>query len=274
MYCTNCGKELPENSKFCNYCGGSQQVVEVTQEKEVPQSTIDKQSAVKNDSFLKFAKIFFVIAPFISLIFLFCTIVTISKFIRFVAILILIITAVLWCVSCYLSRKKLKEKVGEKNIKWLFNNLWTVLAGFLVVGCFLLSFTTGDSAEPTNANTDTSVASTTVITTTETTTEAPIEITAIKLIKEYQNNEIAFEKKYVGKTLLVSGVIDDISSYYGSNYISISDGDSWVNVDCYLRYSEEDKAAEYNTGDYITIMGKCTGESWGDPQLSSCEIIK
>ena len=24
MYCTNCGKELPENSKFCNYCGSAQ----------------------------------------------------------------------------------------------------------------------------------------------------------------------------------------------------------------------------------------------------------
>lgn len=24
MYCIHCGKELPENSKFCNHCGGSQ----------------------------------------------------------------------------------------------------------------------------------------------------------------------------------------------------------------------------------------------------------
>lgn len=24
MYCTNCGKELPENSKFCNHCGARQ----------------------------------------------------------------------------------------------------------------------------------------------------------------------------------------------------------------------------------------------------------
>lgn len=25
MYCLHCGRELPENSKFCNHCGGSQQ---------------------------------------------------------------------------------------------------------------------------------------------------------------------------------------------------------------------------------------------------------
>lgn len=274
MYCNNCGKELPENSKFCNYCGASQQIADVKHNEEEIQPQFDEKSAVKKDSIQNYAKIFFVIAPFISLVFLFCTIVTVSTIIRFIAILILIITAILWCVSCYLSRKNLKEKVGNKSMKWLLNNLWTVIAGFLVVGCFLLSFTTGDSAEPTNENTDNSVATTTVVTTTEPTTEAPIEITAIKLIKEYQNNEIAFEKKYVGKTLRVSGVIDDISSSYGSNYISISDGNGWVNVDCYLRYSEEDKAAEYNTGDYITIIGKCTGESWGEPQLSSCEIIK
>lgn len=270
MYCTNCGKELPENSKFCNYCGASQQIADVKHNEEEIRPQFDEKSVVKKGSIQSFAKIFFVIAPFISLFFFICTIASISKLIRVVAISVLIITAVLWCISCYLNRKELKERVGNKSVKWLLNNLWTVIAGFLVVGCFLLSFTTGDSAEPTNENTDNSVATTT----TEPTTEAPIEITAIKLIKEYQNNEIAFEKKYVGKTLLVSGVIDDISSSYGSNYISISDGNGWVNVDCYLRYSEEDKAAEYNTGDHITIMGKCTGESWGEPQLSGCEIIK
>ena len=40
MYCIHCGKELPENSKFCNHCGGSQQNETVS----VPQSHNDVES--------------------------------------------------------------------------------------------------------------------------------------------------------------------------------------------------------------------------------------
>ena len=28
MFCSNCGKQIPDNTKFCNYCGAQQQIVE------------------------------------------------------------------------------------------------------------------------------------------------------------------------------------------------------------------------------------------------------
>ncbi len=30
MYCNNCGKEIPDNSKFCNFCGSKINKEEVT----------------------------------------------------------------------------------------------------------------------------------------------------------------------------------------------------------------------------------------------------
>lgn len=273
MYCSKCGKELREDAVFCDGCGTPQKS-NITEEKPFSENIvqpIEKEKKKDNNySLYDFFKIAFIVAPFLSLIFMFVAII--SNFNILVKIILLVI-AVVWIVSCHSVRKQMKLKIGNKpSVKWFLNNLWSAAAGIFVVLCAVCSFVLETAPEEPS---DGAVATTTtIVTTTEPTTEALIEISAIKLIKEYQNNEIAFEKKYVGKTLLVSGVIDDISSAYGSNYISISDGDSWINVDCYLRSSEEDKAAEFNTGDYITIKGKCTGESWGDPQLSSCEIIK
>ena len=31
MFCSNCGKQIPDNTKFCNHCGAQQQIVENTE---------------------------------------------------------------------------------------------------------------------------------------------------------------------------------------------------------------------------------------------------
>lgn len=57
MYCRNCGKELPDGSKFCNHCGGSQQseVVSTSQTHDEPEdetlfrSTKSMREAVKKN---------------------------------------------------------------------------------------------------------------------------------------------------------------------------------------------------------------------------------
>lgn len=46
MYCINCGKELPENSKFCNHCGALQDKTAFTQPLEQPK--IKKKSNAKS----------------------------------------------------------------------------------------------------------------------------------------------------------------------------------------------------------------------------------
>lgn len=40
MFCTKCGKELPDDSKFCIYCG-----TPITQQKAAAAETVKKQTA-------------------------------------------------------------------------------------------------------------------------------------------------------------------------------------------------------------------------------------
>ena len=35
MYCKNCGKEIADDSKFCQYCGTAQQQVQVNEPTQV-----------------------------------------------------------------------------------------------------------------------------------------------------------------------------------------------------------------------------------------------
>ena len=48
MYCTNCGKELPENSKFCNYCGSAQGAGVQSERLTVPESKKTKAPKKKS----------------------------------------------------------------------------------------------------------------------------------------------------------------------------------------------------------------------------------
>ncbi len=41
MFCSNCGKQIPDNTKFCNYCGAQQQIAENTE--SAPKATENQQ---------------------------------------------------------------------------------------------------------------------------------------------------------------------------------------------------------------------------------------
>lgn len=40
MFCSNCGKQIPDNTKFCNFCGAQQQIIENTD--SAPKTTINQ----------------------------------------------------------------------------------------------------------------------------------------------------------------------------------------------------------------------------------------
>lgn len=42
MFCSNCGQQIPDNTKFCNYCGANQQIVKNTE--SAPKTTTNQQS--------------------------------------------------------------------------------------------------------------------------------------------------------------------------------------------------------------------------------------
>lgn len=40
MFCSNCGKQIPDNTKFCNYCGAQQQIVKNVE--SAPKTTVNQ----------------------------------------------------------------------------------------------------------------------------------------------------------------------------------------------------------------------------------------
>lgn len=203
MYCTNCGKELPENSKFCNYCGASQksmvtnvpkQQTEVTT-KPQPRSTKQMREAMKTDN---------------------------------------------------------KNKGVSKGCSTVAYILAVIVGLIIAIGVF------GNSdSEPKvkNAKTSTTVA----------TTEAPIEISASKLVQAYIDNEVKADMTYDDKTVIVSGRVNRIEQtdyLFMENelVIYVGTGDDIENcLRCYISTDQKEIVAELEQGDKITVTGRCAG---------------
>lgn len=281
MYCTNCGKELPDNSKFCNHCGTLQEEVSSKQNTEakadIQQHNLQKREISSRWTWLM---VIFAVAPVLTFIFLF--IVIISNF-NIIPKIITLLFGIAWFVSCVLVRKDLKQKIGTKpNIKWLFNNVWSALGGIVVVGCVLIAFVaTPASKEPTDEKANTATTATVTETEPEPTTEPVIEITAEKLIKAYQENEINASDMYKDRYLKVTGYVDDVSRsdnvlLSDSYYVYIDDGNPYNlnDICCVLNEESIEAASEIKSGDKIVIIGRCEGFSITDVDMYDCKIIK
>lgn len=290
MYCRNCGKELPDGSKFCTFCGTSQEAAAANQENEKQSQSEyqadlhNEEQSVSQDKRQKielFLKIFFFAAPFLSVLII--LIAVICKM-NIVFKILLFIVAALWFVSCFLSRKRIKQKDGKvKGIKGLLNTLWSILAGIFVTGVFLVSLVSSPDKDSEKTDVTDLTTTTKVVTTTEKeeiTTEPVIEISAKELINEYQKNEIKANDMFKGKKLRVTGYVAEFSQAEGivfsdSYYIYIDYGNEYDfnDISCYLNDSSVEKAIDLKKGDKIVIEGNCTGFSFSNVKMSSCDII-
>lgn len=83
-------------------------------------------------------------------------------------------------------------------------------------------------------------------------------LSAMNLYYEFLNTENSANKKWLGKVIEVSGRISSVNE--SGNYISINlKGSSDGGVNCSFLKKDLDPGYKYNTGDSITIKGKCTG---------------
>jgi tRNA_anti-like len=89
--------------------------------------------------------------------------------------------------------------------------------------------------------------------------EQPIAtISAIDLYSEFLHSENIADKKWVGKIIIVSGIISSVTQ--SGNYVSInlqaaSDG----GVNCSILKKDLDEEFKFKAGDSVNIKGKCTG---------------
>lgn len=87
------------------------------------------------------------------------------------------------------------------------------------------------------------------------TNEKGIEITAVQLVKEFQESEAGANAKYLDKAMQVTGTVSKVEkNQEGQTTVLISSEDAMTGVYCTLK-----EASDIVVGSVITIKGFCSG---------------
>jgi hypothetical protein len=101
---------------------------------------------------------------------------------------------------------------------------------------------------------------------------ADITTTATNIITDYDTNEAVANKKYLGKTVQVTGIISAINNQQDTS-ISISLGDDMHKVACEFNKKYINSVKQYQPNTPITIKGICTGYLL-DVEMNRCVVVK
>ena len=107
-----------------------------------------------------------------------------------------------------------------------------------------------------------------------------VQVTATRLMEDYENNEVAANQQYNGKVLAVSGTVASVSGGTEGDalYIELSTGDfSFVGVRCYFAPSRLDEVIAVSKGDRVTLRGLGDEEKNRDPfsiEVIGCSILQ
>lgn len=101
-----------------------------------------------------------------------------------------------------------------------------------------------------------------------------INVSASNLVSAYAANTVQADKLYKNKIVAISGTVQDISQDMMSKdpCVLLESGNVLYPVQCFFSESESDAVAQLSDGDEITIVGKCTGLSLAQVQISNCSI--
>lgn len=102
-----------------------------------------------------------------------------------------------------------------------------------------------------------------------------IKVRADQIVQEFQDNELAGDMRYKGKTLEVTGVVDEVDTelFDDEKYIlRIGGGDTfelWT-VDCYGMSTKE--LSSVDKGDTVTVIGEFDDGGDLGVELSGCRL--
>lgn len=174
-----------------------------------------------------------------------------------------------FCMQCGESFSIKNESAPKKNNKGkrILSGCGVSLLIFLVVlmGIVVISAISSD-----DTGTDVTNSTTEKV---ETTTKDPIVyVTVDEMIKDFKANEVAAEKKYKDQLVAVKGTIYSINvDMFGATCIMLDGHNGIQVVQCYMKDSEEDRVAELNVGDKITLVGEYNSYSY-HVLMQWCEI--
>lgn len=104
--------------------------------------------------------------------------------------------------------------------------------------------------------------------------EKPQEtITAMALLAAFKNNEEMANKLYLGKTILITGLITEINNEQDTLMnIYLGDPNAFTKVSCKMDMRKKDSFVKLSAGQQISLIGFCTGYLQ-DVELDRCVIV-
>jgi hypothetical protein len=109
----------------------------------------------------------------------------------------------------------------------------------------------------------------------------PADVTNIKpqvivsvdsIIAAYENDEGKANAAFLGKTILVNGIVSEMNNQHDTLLNIIMGNDGLHNVSCLLDNEQLENYKKYSVGKPVSIKGICTG-FLADVELNRCVIM-
>jgi tRNA_anti-like len=98
-------------------------------------------------------------------------------------------------------------------------------------------------------------------------------VTVDTIVAEYSNDEVSANKKYLGKTIQVSGIVAEVNNQQDTLLnVVLGNTESMNNVSCLLDKNQLANLKYCTVGKPIFIKGICTG-FLADVELNRCIIV-
>lgn len=105
---------------------------------------------------------------------------------------------------------------------------------------------------------------------------ADVTVTAGAIIEEFESNELAGDKKYKGKTVEVSGVVEEIDTelFADDKYLlRITDGGDYEFLSVTCHDMDNDVLSALTVGDSITVIGDFDDGGDLGVDLKKCKVV-
>ena len=99
-------------------------------------------------------------------------------------------------------------------------------------------------------------------------------LTTVHLCNEYNTDEDAADQKYKGKSITVRGKVLGLSVHPdGSKMVYMLGGTPVEGVFCVFKKDQEEEATKLQSGQPITVQGKCNGKDMGGTKMPQAVVV-
>jgi uncharacterized protein (DUF1330 family) len=99
-----------------------------------------------------------------------------------------------------------------------------------------------------------------------------VVVTADSIIAAYERDEVKANEKFLGKTIVVNGVVSEMNNEHDTLLNVIIGNNGLHNVSCLLNNTQLENYKKCSVGKPVFIKGICTG-FLADVELNRCVIV-